>query len=125
MKRGYFRPLDILIYGVIAISLCFFALNLQEGEGELYHLQVMGESYYYPLDYNQVVKLEGVLGTIEISFSEEGAFFLDSSCPGKNCLKGKALHRTGQWRACLPNQVLLSVESKEKTKPEGLDAVAF
>lgn len=53
----------------------------------------------------------------------DGAIAVESSdCPDKTCVRMGFISRTGQKIVCLPNKVVVSVESGGDTK---LDAVAY
>ena len=42
--------------------------------------------------------------------SGDTARFLDSPCPNKTCVQSMPIRETGEWSACLPNQVFLRIE---------------
>ena len=48
--------------------------------------------------------------------------FIDSACPNKLCVQWGSIHREGEIRVCLPNQVWVTIQSDGKGSP--VDAVS-
>lgn len=75
----------------------------------------MGESLY-SIDKNRHVPVKGSLGDSIIVIEDGKAFFNDSPCPDKLCVKAGEIHTSGQWAGCLPNQIFIRIigETAEK-----------
>lgn len=87
------------------------------------HIQGTGGSWVYPMDKTELVEIPGPLGRTVVELSGGEARVVSSPCANKTCIASGTIHRRGQWVACLPNGVSLTVEG-ENTEPD-LDAAAF
>lgn len=57
------------------------------------------------VDRNQVLQLDGPLGTSNVEIQAGRARFTHSPCPGKNCIQAGWLDGVGELAACLPNRI--------------------
>ncbi len=108
------KILDIIILAFI-ISLVFISsfMIFKSSSSRLY-LKVKTENaeFVYPLDENRDINIKGARGVSEIRIENGEAFMLYSACPNKTCVSANKLKSLGDWNACLPNKVFLSIESK-------------
>ena len=51
------------------------------------------------------------------------AAIVASPCSGQTCVAAGALHKNGQWTACLPNRVFILIEGAEGE--DAIDAVSW
>lgn len=79
--------------------------------------------YYYQLDKNQDIKVDGILGTSIIRIQNNTAFFLDSPCPNHTCMTSTPISKSGDWSACLPNGVFIRIEGNDKSSNAKKDFV--
>jgi hypothetical protein len=94
------------------------ALVLIQGSG--------GRRWQFPLDAVESLYVDGPLGTTKIELYGGKAGICDSPCENKSCILNGTLDKPGDWSACLPNQVMLSIEgSKNTAKKEVPDAVSW
>lgn len=63
----------------------------------------------YALDQDEELSLEGPLGLTVIGIKDSQVAFLDSPCRDKLCVHAGRLHGPGEWTACLPNRVFVSI----------------
>lgn len=68
--------------------------------------------WVYPLSADRKVPVEGPLGETIVLIQGGTVRVLDSPCPNKTCVAAGAIAKPGQWVACLPNQVFISVEGR-------------
>ena len=47
---------------------------------------------------------------IEFSLNQEGIAFIKSNCPDQICVNTGKIHQSGQFAACLPNEMILIIE---------------
>lgn len=74
-------------------------------------IQGAGGRWVYPLDREALVRVPGPLGDTLVEIRGGAARVLASPCANQTCLSAGAVHRHGAWLACLPNGVLVRVES--------------
>jgi hypothetical protein len=67
--------------------------------------------WVYPLGADALVRVAGPLGDTMVEIRDGAARVLSSPCVNQTCLSAGAVHRHGAWLACLPNNVLVRVES--------------
>ncbi|MDR1444049.1 MAG: NusG domain II-containing protein [Treponema sp.] len=87
-------------------------------------LESGGRRWEYPLNAVETIAVPGPLGDTIIELRGNEARIAASPCTGQNCIAAGAIHRHGQWIACLPNQVMVSVQAAPGKGPE-LDAAAW
>ena len=75
----------------------------------------------YALDREQVLEVEGPLGTTTLALEAGSARVVDSPCVNKICISTGTLDSPGQIAVCIPNRVLLRLVGR--SEPAGIDAV--
>lgn len=73
----------------------------------------------YPLDKDQKIKING--GTNILTIKNGKAKMTDADCPDQLCVHQKAISKDKESIICLPNRVVVTVESEQKNT---LDDVA-
>ncbi|MDR2072356.1 MAG: NusG domain II-containing protein [Spirochaetaceae bacterium] len=114
---GGLRVFDfvLLILAVGATVLCAF--RVYEKTASAVQLIIRNRStekdgsWIYPLDRAENVTIPGFLGDTIIEIGNGRARILASPCTNQTCVASGAIHSQGQWIACLPNGVFVSVES--------------
>ena len=81
------------------------------------------EVWVYPLDKDRTVELKTDQGHIVIEISGNTVFVRESSCGEQICVRSGAVSKPGQWIACLPAGVLISVISN--SGEDGPDETAY
>jgi len=115
------KALDWLLLCIcLAITLFSFwwVQSRQEGTRTLYIKTQEGE-WYYSLDDDKDLHFHGPLGDTTIEIHQGNVKVLDSPCRNKICINASPLNEIGDWNACLPNQIFLSIQGQAKTG--GLD----
>jgi hypothetical protein len=120
-----FRPADAAVFVVVFAVTAICALKVYGGsrDGVRLYIRGTGGSWVYPMDRTGRVEIPGPLGRTVVELSGGGARVVSSPCTNKTCILSGTIHRRGQWVACLPNGVSLTIEG-ENTEPD-LDAAAF
>jgi hypothetical protein len=120
-----FRLADTAVFVVVFAVTAICVLKVYGGsrDGARLHIQGTGGSWVYPMDRTERVEIPGPLGRTVVELSGGGARVISSPCANKTCIASGTIHRRGQWAACLPNGVSLTIEG-ENTEPD-LDASAF
>ena len=70
--------------------------------------------FLYPLNRNAELDFEGVIGHTKVTIKDGQAWVTESACDNKNCIFMGKLSRPGDFAACLPNDVILTVEGTDE-----------
>lgn len=117
MKKNDF----ILIISVIFIALSvflFLRFTKEEGSGQVV-VKVEGEEFGR-YDINEDNKIN-INNTNILAIKDNKAYIEEADCPDKLCVEQKAISRDGESIICLPNKVIVTIESSEQSD---VDAVA-
>lgn len=113
-------------YVLIAVIVCVtvMAVFLHEfvgGKGAgCATVKVRGEiEGVYSLSKDRTVKING--GTNLLQIKNGKVDMIEADCPDKLCVNQKAISKNGESIICLPNKVVVTVESNENSE---FDAVA-
>lgn len=69
------------------------------------------------------LKVPGVIGDVVLEIDRDRVRVVSSDCPDKDCIRQGWVYRPGQTLVCLPNRVVVKIESRESTSD--LDGVSF
>lgn len=83
-----------------------------------------GGDYIYPIDQDRMLEIAGPLGVTVIQIADGTVAVISSPCRDKICIAAGALGETGQWSACLPNRVFVTVAG-DSAEDEGVDAQTY
>ncbi|MST75805.1 NusG domain II-containing protein [Roseburia sp. MUC/MUC-530-WT-4D] len=113
----------LLVTAVVCLVLLGYYYLGHGDKGAIAVVTVDGEVYgEYQLDEDQVVEIkkDGKV-TNTLTIADQKADMTDADCPDLLCVQQKAISRDGETIVCLPNKVVVTVESNEKSD---MDAVA-
>ena len=119
----FIKRKDILLAAAVlaAALLCYVGFRLSAGadpDRAVLTITVDGEEYgTYSLAEDQQIEINGT-NTCEISDGE--VRMVQADCPDQLCVNQRAVSRQGESIICLPNKVIVEVESSESSE---LDAV--
>ena len=124
-KRFLFRPADIffILLAIVAIGVSIHTALTQQNGTPYLIISTLEEDWIYPLDRNQKLYIPGAIGESHIEIKNGSAFFIDSPCDNKICVMSQPISRSGEWIACLPNQIFIRIEGK--APQHSLDATSF
>lgn len=122
MKRPGIRPLDILIFFLIAVSGVFLTVRSFKHKGSLVIVKASGIKYEYSASQNGSYTVQGELGPTSFEIKDGRVRITDSPCPGKTCIS-QGWHNP---LVCLPNKVIITVEGETDRKNAGgeFDAIS-
>ncbi len=108
------KILDIIVLALIIAIIFISSFFIFKSSSSKLYLKVKTENaeFIYPLDENRDIRIKGYRGVSEIRIENGEAFMLYSACPNKTCVSAAKLKAIGDWNACLPNKVFLSIETK-------------
>jgi hypothetical protein len=122
--------LRVFDYGALFLAAAvtvFTAVVVYTGGDAKSEVRIKGPdgSWVFPQDAAELVRVPGPLGDTVVELRDGRARVLSSPCGNQLCVSAGAIHAHGQWIACLPNQVLVSVEKKTTLGEEELDGAAW
>lgn len=115
--------LFLLVTAVVCMALLGYYYLGHGDKGAIAVVTVDGEVYgEYQLDEDQVVEIkkDGKV-TNTLTIADHKADMTDADCPDLLCVHQKAISKDGETIVCLPNKVVITVKSNEKSD---MDAVA-
>jgi hypothetical protein len=119
--------LKILDYGILGAAVLVtvvISLGIYAGGGESrFVIQGSSGRWIYASGAGGVFAVPGPLGDTMIELKDGQARVLSSPCANQTCVSSGAIHTHGQWIACLPNRVMISVDSP--SREDGPDASAW
>jgi hypothetical protein len=118
------KLLDIVILVLILGSTGVISFSVYGGgHGEPYaHITSASEELYYALSDSRTISVKGPLGATIIEIAEGALWVKSSPCPEKICVKSGRVSRPGEWIACLPNQLLITIEGRSEQE---IDALSY
>jgi hypothetical protein len=111
------KPFDIVIIvlasaltAVSAFSIYRPGMNQSE-----FLIEASGRKWTYPNDAETLIEVEGLVGISAAEIADGSIKMISSPCANQTCVAAGSISRTGQWIACLPNQVFIHVEGKDNS----------
>lgn len=118
---------DIIVF-LIFLAICSFSLlanNRNQGTERYLVITAEETEWIYPLDEDQVLEFSGPVGKTIVTIENGNARITESDCPNQLCIAMGAASKPGQWAACLPNRVFLSISGKNDEKENEVDVYLF
>jgi hypothetical protein len=108
------KPLDAVSFALalVACVAAGLAAWTPSGGAPFAVIESGGEVWIYPLSADALVRVRGALGESVIEIRDGGARFVESPCANKTCISSGTAHDPHDWIACLPNRVILRIESE-------------
>ncbi len=127
MVRPRFADIAAIILSTATAAVMGFMIYSGYTEPEIIEITAPSGIMVYQLDQDREISVRGPLGDSLIVIKNGEAFFADSPCPDKLCVKTGHLHDAGQWAGCLPNRIFIKIKGAEKKedKHEKIDALSF
>lgn len=117
MEKKRMRKNDfIFLIGIIIIAgICFGIQFLTSDSGGNLIVQIDGEKTgSYPLDEDAEFEING--GTNLVKVAGGKVQMVHADCPDQICVHHKEISKNNETIICLPNKIVLSIESKEEAK---------
>lgn len=117
------KALDFLVFALVLTTLGYLSITIYGNRDGTATARIRGgnQEWVLPLDLESNLTVVGPLGETLIEIREGKIRVVDSPCPEKICIKTGAISKPGQWIACLPNKVFISVGGSR----EEADAFSF
>lgn len=117
MNKGFKKNDGILILGILCIAALAFFVHEMRGEDGVGVVTVKVDGKVtgkYSLAEDQTVKING--GTNLLEIKDGKADMIEADCPDKLCVHQKAVSKNGESIICLPNKVVVEIESSETSE---------
>lgn len=114
-----------LIIGILLIAaLSFLGIKIfMNGSADKIRITIDGELYEeVSLDKNQTIIIEtpGEEGSNTLEVKDGYAKMIDSNCPDHLCEQQHRISKKGETIICLPNKVIVEVQSEEEPEIDGV-----
>ncbi len=86
------------------------------------HVKNSSGEWILPLKDPRSFSVGGPLGKTALEIAGGAVRVVSSPCPEKICVKAGPISRPGQWIACLPNRIFITIKGKSENK---IDAFSF
>ena len=108
---------------LVVIAVAGACLYLFRGEGDSVTVSIDGTVVAtYPLDVDRTEEILTEDGGRNLLIIKDGKAYVESaSCPDGICAAHKPIHREGESIVCLPNKVVITVQTADTS--DSLDAV--
>jgi hypothetical protein len=110
------RVFDYLVTFIAVAFTSASAIFIYGGSNDALFVKVSagtnGARWVHPLSATEHFSVSGPLGETFIEIKDGKARITDSPCENKTCVASGAIHGEGAFVACLPNRVILTVESR-------------
>ena len=123
-KTNKIKLVDILLILLFLATIIYFSANIflkSKNTTKQLIIESGQNIWYYQLDKNKEINIEGNLGESTIKIQDGFVSFENSPCPNKLCVLSSAISKNREWIACLPNGVFVRIESEdENTELDGI-----
>jgi hypothetical protein len=125
-SRVRIRALDIIIFLLALIIIGLISLQTYargRGTPEITISsagQGTEQQWIYPLDGEATLRVPGPLGETVVVIKDGAVQVISSPCPEKICVKTGRISKPGQWIACLPNRVFISIRGRRSEQPDAV-----
>lgn len=111
----------LVIILMLGIGTFLFMKFIKE-DGDKVIIKVDGQVYKeLPLDEDTTFKIEGPGSSYNTLLIQDGYVdMIDASCPDKLCVEQHKIHKSGESIICLPNRVVIEMDSKVESDLDGI-----
>ena len=122
-KRLWRNDVIFIAALLVVIAVAGACLYLFRGEGDSVTVSIDGTVVAtYPLDVDRTEEILTEDGGRNLLIIKDGKAYVESaSCPDGICAAHKPIHREGESIVCLPNKVVITVQTADTS--DSLDAV--
>ncbi len=112
---------DIFITALIfSLSVLISFHLLKENRNDYLEINCPEGTFIYPLNENATYEINGKIGKSIIEVKDKTVCFIESPCPNKTCISDGCISNAGEFLACLPNCISVTITGKG-----GVDDVSF
>lgn len=110
------KPLDFGVLGIALSITLFSAVAVYARRDVRNRILIEGphDRWIFPPDRTETVAVAGPLGETVVEIRDNQVWVQASPCGNQTCVAAGPIRQHGQWIACLPNHVLVSITSAEQ-----------
>ena len=116
LQRGDYA---VILLTLLVVSLFAVQVYSQDLHPTIVCIESRGTEWVYPIDEDRVVAVTGPHGDTIIEVKDGLVRVKESPCPHHTCSLRGWMKNPGEWVACLPNEVMVSIEGGDDG---GIDA---
>jgi hypothetical protein len=109
--------IDVLICMIFIVSIIiisFFVFFVNSKKSSILIIQTKNDKYYYSINQNKTLKINGELGVTTIEIKNDRFHFIDSPCKNKICIHFGWSDSPNVPIICLPNKVSAYIINNDK-----------
>lgn len=121
------KKADIILVVVILIIGCsaLLYINLNKSEGTMVVVTVGGTVVEtLPIDVDKTIEIKGPVATNILQIKDGYADIIEATCEDEICVHSRKIKNNDETIVCLPNQVIVKVESNVTDNDNVIDGVA-
>lgn len=125
--RHLLKVTDFIIAAISIAVACIsfhFASEQFSGKSSLVFIKTPYARYIYPLDTDGEFQINGKIGVTVVKICNSKVKIIDSPCDAKTCIHSPSISKNGQWIACMPNGILVSIKGKTEHKDSEIDILS-
>ncbi len=108
----------VIVMALLLVTGGSFAMITGTPRGARVVVQQQGRVVFSaPLNVDRTVTLSGPLGETLLEIRDGHACIISSPCPHKVCIGMGQIARKGELLACVPNDLLVSIEGQQQKEP--------
>ena len=116
--------MKLLDYAALCLAvsltvLSFFSAVSRSGDSLEILIQSAGKEWIYPIDSELVQVFHGPAGETTIVVENGSVLVSQSECSEQICVQSGIIKKQGQWIACMPNRVFVTIRGKKEGELDG------
>jgi len=131
-SRVRFKALDISIFVLALLIIGLISLQTYVRGGGTPEITIVAaadgqaagavaeQQWIFPLDARTTLRVPGPIGETVVVIEEDSVRVTSSPCAEKICIKTGRISKPGQWIACLPNRVFISIRGRRSEQPDAI-----
>ena len=110
----------VALSGAVFLTIISFvsALSIQTDSLEIL-IQAGEQEWIYPLDSSIHQSFTGPVGETVVNIKNGRVFVSESDCKEQICVQSGHIDSHGQWIACMPNRVFITIRGKKEGELDG------
>ena len=112
LMKLFLKPADFLFLALSAVLIVLSFLTMQGNNAPVAKavIKVKNTEYIFPLNQPKELELEGELDKAHLVIHDGCIQFVESPCRDKICIHMGKARKDGDFLACLPNRIIVTVE---------------